>query len=260
MIYFFTISIFFFGLIIGSFLNALIYRMHENVSMMGRSFCPQCKHQIAWYDNVPVFSFLFLGGECRYCKKKISWQYPLVELTTGALFALAFYLNSTDLFLLTFNFQLLTFLRDLFFISIMIIVFIYDLKWFLILDRITLPAMGIIFLLNIILGYSWVNLFFGALFGGGFFLFQFLVSRGRWIGGGDIRLGLLMGLMFSWPMILVATFLAYLIGSVISVFLLIFGKKKWDSQVPLGIFLTTSSIFTLFWGSQILSWYLNLIY
>ncbi|MDA3840721.1 MAG: prepilin peptidase [Patescibacteria group bacterium] len=255
------------GLIIGSFLNALLYRLHEGETIMGRSYCPKCKKQIAWYDNIPVFSFIFLRGKCRKCHEKISWQYPAVEFITGILFLYAFWnifefrILNFDIayFLSTFNFHLLTLARDLFFISIMIIIFIYDLKWYLILDRVTLPAIAIIFGINLFLGLSWTNLLIGAFIGGGFFLAQFIVSRGRWIGGGDIRLGLLMGVMFSWPMILLAILLAYLIGSVISIFLVVFGMKKWGSEVPLGIFLTTASIITLFWGNQILSWYIALL-
>ena len=267
MIYLISLYIFIFGLIIGSFLNALLYRLYENETMMGRSYCPKCRKQIVWYDNIPVFSFIFLRGKCRHCHKKISWQYPVVELITGILFLLAFWnifefrISNFDItyFLSTFNFQLLTLARDLFFISIMIIIFIYDLKWYMILDRVTLPAIAIVFGINLLLGLSWVNLLIGGLVGGGFFLIQFLISKGKWIGGGDIRLGLLMGIMFSWPMILLAIFLAYIIGSVISIFLVSFGKKKWGSQVPLGIFLTSASVITLFWGEKILSWYLGLL-
>ena len=268
--------IFIFGLIIGSFLNALIYRMHENVSMIGRSFCPGCKTQIAWYDNVPVLSFLMLRGKCRKCHMKISWQYPLVEIITGVLFLLVFIFGLKSLALSQssfqfsiFNFQnfltildsrfVIQLLRDLFFIAVMIVIFIYDLKWYLILDRVTLPAIILIFVINIFLGFNYLDLLLAGLVGGGFFLAQFIISKGRWIGGGDIRLGLLMGMMFSWPMILLALLLAYLIGSVISIFLVAFGKKKWGSEVPLGIFLTSASIITLFWGNQILDWYLNFI-
>jgi len=235
--------------------------MHEEVSMMGRSFCPKCKHQISWYENIPVFSFLFLRGKCRHCKKKISWQYPLVELTVGILFVVVFLFNFQffNFSILTFNSQFLTFVRDLFFVSIMIVIFIYDLKYYLILDRITLPAIFIIAVSNIFLGYNWQYLLIGALVGGGFFLAQFLVSKGRWIGGGDIRLGVLMGVMFSWPMILLSLFLSYILGSIISIFLVIFGKKKMDSQVPFGIFLTSASIVTLFWGNAILNWYLSFL-
>ena len=155
--------------------------------------------------------------------------------------------------------NILLILRDWFFIAVMIVVFIYDLRWFLILDIVTLPACAIILALNLSLGLDWKNLLLSGIIGGSFFLFQFVVSRGKWIGGGDIRLGVLMGLFFSWPNIVLAIFLAYIIGSVISVGLVLFSKKKWNSEVPLGVFLTTSSVIIMFWGDGILNWYINLI-
>ncbi|MFA6171142.1 MAG: prepilin peptidase [Patescibacteria group bacterium] len=264
---------FFFGLIIGSFLNCLVWRMHTGEGLLNRSYCPKCKKQIAWYDNIPVLSFLALGGKCRHCKKKISFQYPLVELLTGILFALAFYLNyqrdfaglgegyrALDFFSAFDARFILEILRDWFFIAVMIIIFIYDLRWYLILDIITLPACFILFLLNLTLGVSWLNLLLSGIIGGSFFLAQFLVSRGKWIGGGDIRLGLLMGLALGWPNVLAAILLAYFIGSIAGLGLILTGRKKWGSEVPLGVFLSFASVITLFWGSEMLNWYLKLFY
>ena len=255
MIYFILIFIFIFGLIIGSFLNCLIYRLHKNKSMMGRSFCPKCKKQIAWYDNIPILSFLFLNGKCRYCKQKISWQYLLVEFITGILFVIAFIIE----FSVFQNQNILMLFRSWFIISVMIVIFIYDLKWYLILDIITLPASLILLIWNLYLGMNWQNMLISVIIGIGFFLSQFLISRGKWIGGGDIRLGMLMGLSLGWPMILVAIILAYFIGSVIGILLILFKKKKIGSKIPLGIFLSTATVITLFWGDIILDWYLNIL-
>ena len=262
MIYYLVINIFILGLIIGSFINCLLWRLHEEESILGRSYCPRCKKQIAWYDNIPVLSFLFLRGKCRKCKQKISFQYPLVELITGVLFSLVFYLNfqiSNFEFIFNDSKFIIQLARDLFFVSVMIVVFIYDLKWYMILDKITLPSIIIIYFLNIYLGYDWKILLFSGLIGGGFFLIQFIISKGRWIGGGDIRLGFLMGVMFSWPLVLLAIFIGYLIGSFISIILVLISRKRWNSKVPLGIFLTASSFITLIWGKQILSWYLSIL-
>ncbi|MEA3398647.1 MAG: prepilin peptidase, partial [Patescibacteria group bacterium] len=275
--------IFLFGLIIGSFLNCLIYRIHEGKSVGGRSFCPHCKQQIAWYDNLPVLSFVLLKGKCRHCRKRISWQYPAVELMTGILFVISFLLNSrysiqdTNFQFSIFNFQtisniqypisifftsnfLLLTLRDFFLVSVMIIIFIYDLRWYLILDKITLPAAGIVLILNILLGFSLWNLLISGIIGGSFFLFQFLISKGKWIGGGDIRLGFLMGVALGWKMLLLALFLAYILGSIIGISLIISNKKKWGSQIPFGVFLSVATIVVLFWGDKLLGWYLNLFY
>ena len=273
MQYLFIILSFVFGLVFGSFINCLVWRLHKNESLLNRSYCPKCGKKIAWYDNIPVLSFVLLLAKCRHCKSKISFQYPLIELLTAALFVVAFIVNSCNFSgnteFLIFNLQflnntplildskfLILLFRDWFVISVMIVIFIYDLRWYLILDIVTLPACVIVFIVNLMLGFNWQNLLISGIIGGSFFLIQFVLSRGRWIGGGDIRLGLLIGLILGWPNILVAIFLAYLVGAIISVFLVVVSKKKWESKIPLGIFLSVATIITLFWGDAILDWYL----
>ncbi len=247
---------------------------------MSRSHCPKCKKQIASYDNIPVLSYVFLLGKCRHCKKGISWQYPVVELFTGLLFALVVYVELMNNFpaqggllrewqSLIFNLDsifYISILRDWFIVSVMIIVFIYDLRWYLILDRVMIPSMVIVLILNFYLGYlagnPWnnlLNLLISGIIGGSFFLFQFVISRGRWIGGGDIRLGLLMGLILGWQSLLVALMLAYISGAIVGVSLIAMGKKKMSSQIPFGVFLSTATIISLFWGQEIIYWYLNLL-
>ena len=259
------IFVFVFGLIIGSFLNCLIWRLHEKIPLIPftkggdkwkRSYCPKCRKQIAWYDNIPVLSFVILGGKCRKCGKTISWQYPIVEFITGVLFVVSFYLSyRVAIYDLSFIIKLI---RDWFIIAVMIVIFIYDLRWYLILDVITLPACVIALIINLWLNYSWQNLLISGIIGGSFFLIQFVISKGKWIGGGDIRLGLLIGLALGWPGVLVAIIISYFIGSAVGLSLIAFGKKKWGSEVPLGVFLAVGTIITLFWQTQILNWYLNM--
>ncbi len=268
MNYIILFFIFLLGLTIGSFLNCLIWRLHKNESIWGRSYCPKCLKKIAWYDNIPVFSFVFLLGKCRHCGKKISFQYPLVELAAGVLFVIAainnFGIGSWELGILfnsAFHFphSALILVRDWFIIAVMIIIFIYDLRWFLILDVITLPACIVVFILNLFLGFNLWNLLISGIIGSSFFLLQFIISRGKWIGGGDIRLGLLMGLALGWPNIIVGLFIAYFIGATAGLGLILTKKKQWGSQIPLGVFLSTATVITLFFGEQILNWYLNFI-
>ncbi|MDP3900524.1 MAG: prepilin peptidase [bacterium] len=251
--------IFLFGICVGSFLNCLIWRLNQKETILGRSMCPRCKKIISWFDNIPLVSFLILKGKCRSCKKDISLQYPLVELIVGLLFFLAAYkhLGAELNFGAIETSVILFILRDWLFISILTIIFVYDLRWYLILDIITLPAIAIAFGVNLYLGFAWIDLLAAAAIGGGFFFFQFVVSRGRWIGGGDIRLGFLMGMMLSWPQILTALMIAYVSGSVIGVSLLASGKKQWSSQIPFGTFLSAASAAALLWGEHILSWYLT---
>lgn len=261
MMQFFYLWVFIFGLIIGSFLNCLIWRIYKKEGMWDRSYCPQCRKQIDWFDNIPVISYLLLRGKCRHCHKKISCQYPIVEFLTGIFFLMAFIKNSLGLpnfYDFDFNFWLLN-LRDWYIIALMIIIFVYDLRWFLVLDRVTLPACLILFLINLSLGLSWQNLLISGIIGGSFFLTQFVISQGRWIGGGDIRLGLLLGFALGWPYGLLAIFLAYIIGSVVGIGLIIGKKRGMKSEIPLGTFLAVATLITLFWGESILQWYLNLL-
>jgi leader peptidase (prepilin peptidase) / N-methyltransferase len=267
------IFVFIFGLMIGSFLNCLIWRLHEGIPLTPfikkskewkRSYCPKCRKQIDWYDNMPILSFILLKGRCRHCGKTISWQYPIVELATGVLFVIAFYLNyelriMNNGSIIHDSLFIIQLLRDWFLISVMIVVFIYDLRWYQILDVVTLPACLVILAMNLLLGFSLWNLLISGIIGGSFFLIQFLISRGKWIGGGDIRLGLLMGLGLGWPLVLPAIIISYFIGSIVGIGLIVAGKKQWGSEVPLGIFLAIGTIISLFWQAQILSWYGNII-
>jgi prepilin signal peptidase PulO-like enzyme (type II secretory pathway) len=269
MFYYQIAIIFIFGLIIGSFLNCLIWRLYREEKVSGRSYCPKCGNKIKWRDNIPVLSFCLLSGRCRACGKPISWQYPAVELIAGILFLTVFIKNfSVAGGNIYFQGQLpaaILLLRDWFIISAMLVIFIYDLRWYLILDKVTLPAMAIVLIFNIILGILagniLINLFIyliSGIIGGSFFLIQFLISKGRWIGGGDIRLGFLMGLVLGWPYILEAIFLAYLAGSIVGVGLMIAGRKQWGSKIPLGAFLAPAAIAVLLWGKEILEWYFQL--
>jgi prepilin signal peptidase PulO-like enzyme (type II secretory pathway) len=243
--------IFLIGLLIGSFLNVVIFRLEKKKSFIfGRSFCFGCNTEIAWYDNIPVISFLVLGAKCRKCKKPISWQYPLVELATAVIF---FWIYSS--FDLSFKFFALAV-----FCSFLIVIFVYDLKHYLILDQISIPAMFIALFFNLFLGLGFFNLLLGAIIGSSFFAIQFFVSKGKWVGDGDIRLGFLMGLMLGWKLVLVALFLSYLIGSLVGIALMLNKKKKMSSQVPFGPFLALATFITLIYGVEILNWYLNLVY
>lgn len=262
-----VIFILIFGLCVGSFINALIYRLKTGKGIVKeRSMCPKCGHVLAWYDLAPVISWLILRAKCRYCKKKISWEYPVVEVITGVLFVLVYLkiqeLGNQELF----NCSVVQLLMYLMFTAILIIIFIYDLKYYLILDKVSIPAMIIVILLQVFkINYdqlpivNYQLLIFSAIIGGGFFLIQYLISRGKWIGGGDIRLGILMGLMLSWPKILVALFLSYILGSIVCLPLVFLKKKRISSEVPFGTFLTVGTFITLLWGSKLLDWYLGLL-
>ncbi len=241
------------GLIIGSFLNCLIWRMYKEEGIGGRSYCPKCRKSIAWYDNIPLLSFIILRGSCRYCKQKISWQYPIVELAGAILFPVFFYINIS-------NPQLTLILsRDWLLVSAFIVIFVYDLRFQMIPMLIVWPTLALVFILNLFLGFFWGNLLLYAVIGCLFFGLQYYITKGRGIGSGDIWLGALLGLVFPvFGLFFLALFLAYIIGAIISSFLLINNKKSLKSKVPLGPFLIIGAIITLIWGQQIIVWYLSL--
>jgi leader peptidase (prepilin peptidase)/N-methyltransferase len=250
--------IFIFGLIVGSFLNCIIYRLETEKSFLrGRSFCPFCKHQLGFFDLIPVLSFFFLGRKCRYCQSPISWQYPLVELATGILFSLIFYYVGHSMLYALYGFVIASFL---------IVIFVYDLKHYIIPDKVIYPAIGLAFLYRLfgIWDFGHWDLFRISDLGFGilpplFLLAIILFSRGKWMGLGDFKLAILMGLFLGFPGILVALFLAFLIGAVFGVSLIIAGRKRLSSEIPFGPFLVTGTFIAFFWADFLVSWYQNLI-
>jgi prepilin signal peptidase PulO-like enzyme (type II secretory pathway) len=254
MEFFIYLFVFIFGLAVGSFLNCVIYRLETGESFLkGRSYCPHCKHVLSWKDLIPIFSFLILKGKCRYCGKKISFQYPLVELFTGILFVLAIpiyeALTSIDLI---FYWVLTCFL---------IIIFIYDLKYYLIPDKIIYPAIAIAFLNQILtsnIEHLTSNLILGIL-PSLFFLAIILISHETWMGFGDFKLSILMGLILGWPKILVALFFAFLSGALFGLILILLKRKTLKSQIPFAPFLVSGTFFAMFFREKIVDWYLNLI-
>ncbi len=231
-----ALFVFLVGLAVGSFLNVLVFRTHEGRSALrGRSRCLACEVPLGPLDLIPVVSFMLLRGCCRTCAAAISWQYPLVEFSTGVLFAAA-YLRYASGFSLPETFTPDLFwayvLRDCIFIAFLAILFVYDLRYVLLLDRFTIPAMITALLVNLWLGVPAWSLLAGGLALGGFFLVQFAVSRGRWVGGGDIRMGMLMGFMLGIRDGLVALFIAYALGAAVGVYLLARQKAGLRTELP----------------------------
>lgn len=218
--------------------------------MWGRSFCPNCKCELKIVDLIPLFSFIILKCKCRYCLQKISYQYFFIELTIGFLFVLAFLQHQIiDLLLL----------RNLFFILVLVFIFVFDLKYYLILDRVIWPAFFIAMVINLYLGFGIWNLVLGASIGCGFFLVQYLISSGQWIGLGDVKLGALIGVMFGWQLTLLIIAIAYVLGGLTAIILLLSKKKKFGEILPMGTFLALASIIALLWGEQILYYYINIL-
>ncbi|MEK7616155.1 MAG: prepilin peptidase [Patescibacteria group bacterium] len=210
-----------FGLIVGSFLNVLIYRIpHGEGFFAGRSHCPYCGHRLVWYDLVPLVSFVLLRGHCRYCSERISLQYPLIELISGLLFVL---LWQQPLMLAA--------------IALLLVISVIDLQHFLIPDMLLVP----IVLLALVNHRSWdavIFAFAAALF---FFLLWFF-SRGRWIGFGDVKLAGVLGLLFGFPDALVVFYVAVIVGGLLGSILLVLKKATMKTQLPFGTLLAFGAV------------------
>lgn len=238
MIILLTIFIFFLGLAVGSFLNVVIARIDTPKSIwLARSNCPKCKHQLSAWDLIPLVSYIVLGGKCRYCKKKISWEYPLVEFITGVAFLTLFWFMSG--FLIAGEPGNTAIYLNLFFYfsytAFLIIIFVYDLKHYLILDRVVLPAAIFAILGSLFTSVGIVSALLGSVVAGIFFLLLFLISRGKWMGGGDVKLAFVIGLMLGWPNILVGLLLAFVMGAIFGVGLMLSKKKKWKDKLEKGL-------------------------
>ncbi len=236
------------GLGIGSFINVVVLRTRSEEKLTGRSHCPNCMYQLGWYDLLPVASYLLLRAKCRKCAEPISSQYPLIEAITAASFIII---------AMWFMDQPLHMAIYFFYTALLIIIFVYDLKYYLILDKFTLPGIVLAFIGGLLLGIPWYLLLLSIAIGGGVFLIQFIVSRGKWIGGGDIRLGALMGAMLGWPHILIALFLSYVVGALISLSLIVVKQKTMHDMLPFGTFLALATFLTFIFGDDLLSWYVH---
>lgn len=241
--------LFIFGACWGSFLNVVIARFAKGTFLRKRSFCPNCGQTLSASDLIPLLSFIFLGGRCRHCRAKISWQYPAVELVSGLLFALGvdFFIGTASAFFY------------IFVVSAFLVLFVYDIRHYLIPDRVSLPAIILFFLFNLYFGASLVNLLIAIFGGAAWFAWQFFVSGGRWVGGGDIRLGAMLGALLPHPWIWLALFLAYVSGSIVALILLALGKKSRKDHLPFAAFLLPAGFAVWLWGGMIWEGYLRML-
>lgn len=245
---FLLIIAFLYGIVIGSFLNVCIYRIpkKENIATE-RSHCMSCGTQLKWYDLIPLFSWLFLRGKCRYCKAKISVQYPLVEFANGIGYVWIFVVNG-------FNFESILYCLC---VSALLALSIIDLRTF------EIPVLFNIFIL--ILGvvravYDYENILtylIGMVSVSGFLLLCYIVTKGRGIGGGDIKLMAAAGLLLGWQNIIVALFAGCIIGSVIHITLMIVSKK--DRMLAFGPYLSIGIFIAMMYGKPLIDWYIGLI-
>lgn len=292
-----TVALIILGLCAGSFVNALVWRLHQQEKLTaksrkpkakklspqpsalspsdlsilkGRSMCPNCHHTLAWHDLLPVVSWLGLHGKCHYCHKPISIQYPAVEVLTALLFVLSYLFWPSTPSLQTsalssppfalFGFWLV-------FLVALVALAVYDLKWFLLPNKIVYPLIvlaTVVGLIDVAQSGNILNSIFylltSFLIGSGIFYLIFQISNGKWIGGGDVKLGMLLGLILADPALTaLMIFLASLLGSAVTLPLLALKKVKKDTHIPFGPFLIAGTIIARLFGAALIAWYKRLL-
>ena len=245
------------GLAVGSFLNLCIDRLPLGKSIISPpSHCDACQQRLKTWDLVPLFSYLWLRGRCRYCGAHIPRRLPLVELATALLFALLFWQYGLSLQLAI----------ALIYASLFLVIFVIDLEHGLVLDNVVYPGMALAFVFSFF--WPWRELVWpdigvlSALLGGaigfGLILIPYLISRGG-MGGGDVKLAGLIGLVTGFPLVFFALFLGILGGGLVAIALLISGVKSRKEPIPFGPFLAAAAMVTLIWGPAMYQWYIGLL-
>jgi len=258
------VFIFLLGLCLGSFANVLVDRGQKNQDLNGRSRCDFCHYQLTWLDNIPVFSWFFLGGRCRKCRRKLSIQYPLVEILMGVLFSLSAFQGGLSQSFWGWQ-ELVKTTFFLFFSFLFLVIALWDWKYMLIPDNLVWLGVilaGLKVLVDILVFKScwwgwncpWMQALMGAAVVFSFFFLMYWVSSGRWIGGGDVRLGILVGFLAGLKGVYWLLMLAYLSGSLVAVFFLLAKKKKLSSRLPFGPFLLLASFVLLLWEESFFQW------
>ncbi len=275
------------GLCLGSFVNALIWRMHKQMELedagplkqsaaaltqklshadlsisRGRSMCSHCHHPLAVKDLVPVISYLSLKGKCRYCRRPIQ-DSPLAELLTPLLFVISY---------LAWPYQfegqgLILFIFWLIFLTAFVALTLYDLRWYLLPNKIVFPLVGLAAVQTLVVAalygggiQSLLGAAGGVAAGSGIFYILYKVSDGRWIGGGDVKLGIVLGLLAGGPVLsFLIIFIASLIGTLVALPLLMTGRADRSSHLPFGPFLISGCIVVVLFGQRLLDWYSSLV-
>lgn len=242
---------FIYGLVFGSFFNVVGLRLPQKESLVHPpSHCPVCERRLGVRDLVPVFSYIFLRGKCRTCGTKISALYPGMELITGVLFALSYAK-------LGFSLELAV---ALIFMSMLVIITVSDLAYMLILNKVLLPFGIVLALLRLLSPLTpWWDSLLGAAVGFGVLLLIALVSKGG-MGGGDIKLFFVIGLVLGTIHTLLTLFLAALIGSVVGLVFLRRTKQGRKTPIPFGPSIALAAVIVYFWGAELVIWYQNLFF
>ncbi|WP_047985090.1 prepilin peptidase [Ornithinibacillus californiensis] len=236
------------GNIFGSFFNVVGLRLPQNKPFINdRSQCPHCNHQLTWYELIPLLSYIFQGGKCRHCKVKISPMYPLVEVLTGALFAISYIQYG-------FSMELII---SLLLVSMLVIIFVTDINYMLIPNKVLIFFLPFFIVLRIVEPLNpWWSSITGAITGFAVIAIIILVSRGG-MGAGDMKLFAVLGIVLGLQQVLLAFFLSCVIGAVIGILLILLKRIDRKQPVPFGPYIVIGTLIAYFYGDSIVSWYLT---
>ncbi len=275
-----SLILFILGASIGSFIGVISDRYREDLPIWnkkiigGRSHCEFCRKQLRWFELIPVLSFIFQRGKCNSCGKRLGWRYLAVELVSGFIFVFVPIAVSGEFYVLTPSFYIISALWIAVF-SLLLVISIIDYRLRLIPDEINLglAVLGLLITAfrpfnetsgsflgyyGILFGFHsdrWLNHFMAAALAGIFFAILIFVTKGRGMGGGDMKLVAAMGLIFGWPDIILVAILSFIIGSVFGIGAIIFKKEKLKSKISFGPFIAFSGFLVFFFGYQIISFY-----
>lgn len=253
------------GLMCGAFVNIFWLRTPDGLAFTsGRRKCVTCARPMHMKDHFPLVSYIVLQAKCRACKSIIPWQYPALEIAMMVLF-------------MGFAYQIVTqnagipffahgdadavglFLRNGILAMLLLPIFIFDYRASIIPDRLSIPAMIVALSLNAVLGVDPLAMLFGGFLLGAFFAIQYLASRGTWVGGGDIRLAMVMGFLLGSELGVFALLVAYALGALIGTYLILVRRRSLRSHVPFGTFMVLGTFISLFFGNAVIEWYLALL-
>ncbi len=253
------------GLVCGAFVNTFLLRTPDGLRFTaGKRKCVTCARPMHAKDHFPLISYLVLQAKCRACKSIIPWQYPALEIAMGLLFmGFAWQILSGDAGIPVFAREhqdlFALFIRNGLVTVLLLPIFMFDWRASIIPDRLSIPAMIIVLTLNFAMGADPSIMLFGGFALGSFFAIQYLASRGTWVGGGDIRLAMVIGFLLGPELGGLALLIAYVIGSFAGLYLIFVRRRDVRSHVPFGTFMIIGTYISLFFGTSILSWYLGLL-
>lgn len=248
------------GLFAGALMNAKIMRTKESMEFTSMRACGVCAVPLKHQEMLPIVGYMQMKGRCRKCKAVHPWQYPATELVIGILFGIFAARTMLGYNIPSFvgeNELIILFIRDAVMTVLLMMVFMFDYRAYIIPDRVTIPGMIIAILLNLWLGMPIESILLGGLLLGGFFAVQFLISNGKWVGGGDVRMGMLMGFLLGPILGIVGLFISYIVGAAFGITLILTGRRHLDSHVPFGTFLALATVICLLFGDKLVNWYLG---